>query len=254
MILAIDIGNTNIVIGGFDKDVLSFVAEISTDERKTVYEYSVTIADVLNLQGIDKASVDGAIISSVVPILNSTIKKAIKFAYSVEALVIGPGIKTGINIHCDTPSSVGSDLICSAVAAHSIYGSPVIVIDMDTATKILAVDDNGTFIGVSIVPGVNISLKALIDSTAQLPQISLEAPRSVVGKNTVDSMRSGVLFGNACMIDGMIEKFYIEMGKETQVIATGSTAKNVIPYCNHNIMIDDYLVLKGMNLIYKKNS
>ncbi len=254
MILAIDIGNTNIVIGGFEKEELLFVTEISTNDRKTVYEYSATITDVLKLHGISKDSINGAVISSVVPMLNITIKNAIMLAYGVDALIVGPGIKTGINIHCDTPSSVGSDLICSAVAAYCIYGGPSVVIDLDTATTILAVDEKGAFIGVSIIPGVNISLEALIEYTAQLPQISLEAPRSVIGKNTIDSMRSGVIYGNASMIDGMIDKFNNEIKSESQVIATGGMAKSIIPYCRHSITIDDYLVLKGLNIIYNKNS
>lgn len=254
MILAIDIGNTDIVIGGFENDSLNFVANISSHEEKTEYEYAAAILSVLAIHGVDRNLVNGSVISSVVPMLNITVKNAVKFACGVDALVVGPGVKTGINIHCDTPSSVGADLICAAVAAHNLYGSPSIVVDMGTATKILAIDKGGTFIGVSIAPGVTVSLKALIDSTAQLPQISLEAPRTAIGKNTVDSMRSGVLFGNACLIDGMIDRFFAEIGSEIQMIATGGMAGTVIPLCSHNITLDDHLVLKGLNIIYKKNS
>lgn len=254
MILAIDIGNTDIVIGGFENDSLTFVTGVSTHEKKTEHEYATTLLSVLSLYDVDRKRINGAIISSVVPLLNATVKKAINFAYGVEPLIIGPGIKTGINIHCDTPSSVGSDLICAAVSAQNIYGSPSLVIDMGTATKMLVIDKSGTFIGVSIMPGINIALKALVDSTAQLPQISLEAPRSVIGKNTVDSMRSGILFGNAAMIDGMIDRIGVEMKTELPIIATGGMSSTVIPYCNHNIILDDHLVLKGLNLIYKKNT
>lgn len=254
MILAIDIGNTDIVIGGFENDSLVFVTNVSTNEKKTEHEYAATLLSVLNLYNVDKESIEGAIISSVVPILNSSVKKAISFVYGVEPLIVGPGIKTGLNIHCDVPSSVGSDLICAAVAAHNLYGSPSLVIDMGTATKMLVVDKTGTFIGVSIMPGINISLKALVDSTAQLPQISLEAPRSVIGKNTVDSMRSGILFGSASMIDGMIDRICEESDSELPVIATGGMSATVIPFCKHKVTLDDHLVLKGLNLIYKKNT
>ena len=222
MILAIDIGNTDIVIGGFDNGELVFVSGISTHTKKTEDEYAVALRSVLHLHDVSDNCVDGAIISSVVPTLNKTVKTALKLAFGVDAIVVGAGVKTGINIHCDTPSSVGTDIVCAAVASHSIYGYPSVVVDMGTATKILAIDDKGTFIGVSIMPGVNISLRALVDSTAQLPDISLEMPRSVIGKNTVDSMRSGVIYGASSMVDGMIDRFCKELKGDVKMIATAS--------------------------------
>lgn len=254
MILAIDIGNTNVVIGGFLKDELTFVARIATNATKTEDEYATKIKSVLALHNVDKNEVQGAIISSVVPPLNTVMKKAIKFVYGVEPIIVCPGIKTGINIRCDSPSSVGADLICACVAAHHIYGSPSLVVDMGTATKIMIVDKTGSFIGVSIIPGVNIGLKALASGTAQLPQISLEAPPSVIGTNTVDCMRSGVVFGNASMIDGMIERFNEEIKYEPRVIATGGMASTIVCHCKHDITLDNDLVLKGLNILYKKNS
>lgn len=253
MILAIDIGNTNIVIGGFVEDELSFVARIATDASKTEDEYAVMIKNILSLHQVDKKSVKGAIISSVVPPLNPVMKKAVKIVYGVDTLMVGPGIKTGINIHCDNPSTVGADLICACVAAHHIYKSPSLTIDMGTATKMMVMDENGTFIGVSIIPGVNIALKALSNNTAQLPQISLEAPKSVIGKNTADCMRSGVVFGNASMIDGMIDRFNEEMGLNLKVIATGGLCSTIIRHCKHDIISDENLVLKGLNILYNKN-
>ena len=253
MILAIDIGNTNIVIGGFEGDELRFKARIATNIKKTEDEYASKILNILSIHDVRSANVDGAIISSVVPPLNSIVRKAIKFAYSVDALLVGPGIKTGINIHCDNPSSVGADLICACVAAHHIYGSPSIIVDMGTATKIMVMDKNGTFIGLSIIPGVEIALGALASGTAQLPQISLEAPKSVIGKNTVDCMRSGVVFGNASMIDGMIDRFYSELGETPPIYATGGHTPTIIPHCRHEITIDSDLVLKGLNIMYNKN-
>lgn len=254
MILAIDIGNTNITFGGFCDDKLIFVARVSTDASKTSDEYSDKILHILSLYKIERESVNGVIISSVVPPLNRTVKDAVKFIYGIDALFVGPGIKTGLNIRCDSPSSVGSDLICACVAAHDLYSSPALIIDMGTATKMMIVDKSGTFIGASIIPGVLMGLQALSSGTAQLPQICLETPPSILGKNTSDCMKSGVLFGNASMIDGMIDRFNEEMGETLQVFATGGLATAVVGHCKHEILLDEHMVLKGLNIIYKKNN
>lgn len=254
MILAIDIGNTNIAIGGFEQDKLLFVVRISTDSTKTSDEYASKILHTLSLYNKENLKVTGAIISSVVPPLNSVIKNAVKFIYNVEPLIVAPGVKTGINIHCDDPSSVGSDLICACVACNKLYTAPAIIVDMGTATKIMATDKNGTFIGVSILPGATMGLKALSDGTAQLPQVSLEAPVSVIGKNTPDCMKSGAVFGNAAMIDGMIDRFCEEVGEMLPVYATGGLATVITPYCKHDISLDEHMVLKGLNIIYNKNN
>ena len=253
MLLAIDIGNTNIVIGGFEKDNLKFVARMSTNTAKTEDEYAAQLLDILSIHSADGSNIKGAIISSVVPQLNIIMKKAVSFAYGVDSLLVGPGVKSGINIHCDNPASVGADIICACVAAHHIYGSPSIVIDMGTATKLMYIDKSGTFTGASIIPGVNIALNALSRGTAQLPHISLEAPKSVLGKNTVECMRSGVVLGNACLIDGMIDRISEETGEDLKVYATGGLSNSIIPHCKHDINIDNDLVLKGLNIIYKKN-
>ncbi len=253
MILTVDIGNTNIVLGGFSDDELTFVARIATDVSKTEDEYATKIRSVLALHGVEKTELKGAIISSVVPPLNAVIKKAIEYVYDVTPLLVCPGIKTGINIRCDNPATVGADLICACVAAHHLYGSPSLIIDMGTATKMMVMDKNGAFIGVSIIPGVKIALEALSGGTAQLPQISLEAPPSVLGKNTVDCMRSGVVFGNASMLDGMIDRFNEEMGESLPVYATGGLAPNIVAHCKHKIKLDDNLLLKGLYIIYQKN-
>ena len=253
MVLTVDIGNTNIVLGGFTNDKLTFVARIATNANKTEDEYATKIRSILVLHNVDKTEVKGAIISSVVPPLTRVMADALKMVYSVEPLLVGPGIKTGINIRCDDPSSVGADLICACVAANTIYGNPSLVIDMGTATKMMLIDNTGTFIGVSIIPGVNIALKALASGTAQLPQISLEAPKSVIGKNTADCMRSGAVFGNASMIDGMIDRFVDELGYELKLIATAGLSKTIIKHCKHDITIDEDLVLEGLNILYKKN-
>ncbi|MBR3932619.1 MAG: type III pantothenate kinase [Clostridia bacterium] len=254
MVLTVDIGNTNIVLGGFVDDKLTFVARIATNANKTEDEYATKIRSILALHQVEKTEVRGAIVSSVVPPLTRVMADALKMVYGITPLLVGPGIKTGINIHCDDPSTVGADLICACVAANTIYGNPCLVIDMGTATKMMLIDNTGTFVGVSIIPGVNIALKALTSGTAQLPQISLEAPKSVIGKNTADCMRSGAVFGNASMIDGMIDRFATETGYDLKLVATGGLSKTIIKHCNHNITLDDDLVLKGLNILYKKNN
>lgn len=254
MVLTIDIGNTNITVGGFDGEELVFVARISTDDTKTEDEYASKLLNILAMHNVEKKSVKGAIIASVVPPLNSVMAKAVKFVYGVEPLLVGPGIKTGINIHCDTPSSVGADLICGCVAAHYIYGSPSLIVDMGTATKMTVMNGKGAFIGVSIIPGVRMGMKALSDYTAQLPQVSLEAPENVVAKNTADCIRSGVIFGSAALVDGMIDRINDEVGEELPVYATGGLASVIIEHCRHKIILDEHLVLKGLNILYRKNN
>lgn len=253
MILTIDIGNSNIVLGGFDKDDLKFVVSVSTQADKTADEYASKFMGVLAVHKMEGEAINGAIISSVVPPLNSVIREAVKKLWGIDPLTVGPGIKTGINVHCDNPSSVGADIICACVAAHNIYKSPSLIVDMGTATKMTVVNEKGAFVGVSIIPGVLMGLNSLSENTAQLPKVDLEAPKSVVGKNTADSMRSGVIFGNASMIDGMIERINEEVGAELSVYATGGVAHLIVPHCKHNIKIDEHLVLKGLNIIYNKN-
>ncbi len=253
MVLAIDIGNTNIVIGKYKGNTLSYVARMMTDAHKSESEYAVNIKSILSLDSESSDTIEGAIISSVVPPLTKIIQSAINMLYGVEALVVGPGIKTGINLQVDNPAQVGADLICACVGAYNKYSSPVLIIDMGTATKIMVVDAHGTFMGVSIAPGVELSLKALSGGTAQLPQISLDAPSRVIAKNTVECMKSGVVFGSASMLDGMIERIEEELGFSTTLVATGGYAKAVVPHCKNKITIDDNLVLDGLCIMYQRN-
>ncbi len=253
MILAIDIGNSNITLGGFEEDKLIFVANISTDPTATKDEYAIKLLNILGLHGIDKSAVTGAIMASVVPQLSSTVKNAVNFILGVNVLTVGPGVKTGISIHCDNPSSVGADLICASVAAHFIYGSPALIVDLGTATKISAVNEKGAFIGTSIMPGVEMGLYALANKTAQLPKVGIEAPNSTIAKNTVDCIKSGIIYGHASMIDGMTERMKSEMGESTAVYITGGFASAILPYCKQKMILDEDLILKGLNIIYKKN-
>ncbi len=253
MILTVDIGNTHTVLGGFEKDELIFTARISTESKQTEDEWAIKIFNALTIYRVNPNAVNGAILSSVVPPLNTAMKKAIQSLFGIDPIVVGPGIKTGINIHCDIPSSVGTDIICACVATHYLYGSPAMVIDMGTATKLMVVNKAGAFIGVSIVPGVMMGLDALSEKTAQLPKISLNVPERIVAKNTADSIKSGAIFGNASMIDGMIDRINEEIGEVLPVYATGGMSSMVLPHCKHKITRDEHLVLKGLNILYKKN-
>jgi type III pantothenate kinase len=253
MVLTVDIGNTNITLGLFDGDRSIATARLSTNITGTRDEYAAGLLSVLSLHGVTREQVDGAILSSVVPPLNTVIRDAIGFAFGVDAMVVGPGIKSGINIHCDHPASVGSDLICSCVAVQALYGSPALIVDMGTATKIMVMDKKGTFTGVSIMPGVLMGLRALSDGTAQLPHVSLEGPQTLVAKNTADAMRSGVILGHASLIDGMIDRFCEVLGSSVPVFATGGMAPYVVHHCKHTVTVDEQLVIKGLNIIYHKN-
>ncbi|MDY5230123.1 MAG: type III pantothenate kinase [Eubacteriales bacterium] len=253
MILTIDIGNTNIVLGGFDDEKLRFISRISTNAKKTDAEYATKLKSILSLYGVDESEVSGAAISSVVPILTQTMANAIKIVFNVKAVIVGPGIKTGINLLADNPAQVGADLICACVAAAKLYTPPVLIIDMGTATKFMLVDESKSFTGVSIMPGVEISLKALTGGAAQLPQISLVPPKKLLGTNTIDCMRSGIIYGNAAMLDGMIDRIGDEVKSELTIVATGGLSRSIIPYCRHDVILDDDLILKGLLIIYNKN-
>ena len=253
MILTIDIGNTNIVLGGFDDEKLRFISRISTNAKKTDAEYATKLKSILSLYGVDESEVSGAAISSVVPILTQTMANAIKIVFKVKAVIVGPGIKTGINLLADNPAQVGADLICACVAAAKLYTPPVLIIDMGTATKFMLVDESKSFTGVSIMPGVEISLKALTGGAAQLPQISLVPPKKLLGTNTIDCMRSGIIYGNAAMLDGMIDRIGDEVKSEITIVATGGLSRSIIPYCRHDVILDDDIILKGLLIIYNKN-
>ncbi|MDD6845450.1 MAG: type III pantothenate kinase [Clostridia bacterium] len=256
MILAIDMGNTNIVIGCVDEEKVLFEERLATDLSKTELEYVVIFKTVLELYGIEKEKVTGAIISSVVPQLVNIIKSAVYKLIKVDPMVVGPGVKTGLNILMDEPRRVGSDLIVDAVAAINNYGTPLIVIDMGTATTMSVIDRKGNYIGGVIMPGIRVSVDSLVSRTAQLQRISLDAPDKVIGKNTINCMKSGVVYGNASCIDGMIDRLADEMGEalsDIKVIATGGLSRVILPECRHNIIQDDELLLKGLKIIYDKN-
>ena len=254
MLLAIDIGNTNIVIGGLEDDKILFEARIATDRIKTSDQYGAEIKNMLGLFGVKASDLHDCIISSVVPpVFNSVLTGVRKFT-GKQPMVVGPGIKTGLNIQMDNPSQVGSDRIVIAVAALAEYEPPLILMDLGTATTIEVVDRGNTYLGGCIIPGLRISLEALTSRAAQLPGIQLDRPKRVIGKNTVDCMRSGIMYGTAAMLDGMIDRVEEELGRSTTVVATGGMAQFVVPLCRREIKLERDLLLKGLNLIYKKNA
>jgi type III pantothenate kinase len=254
MILAIDMGNTNIVIGCIDDNKIHFTERISTDTSKTELEYAVLIKTVIELYDIKKSEINGAIISSVVPPLVNILKRAIEKLLLVTPLVVGPGVKNGLKILMDNPKQMGGDLVVDAVAGIHEYGAPLIIIDMGTATTISVIDKNKNYIGGMILPGVKVSLESLATKTSQLPSISLEHPKKVIGTNTIDCMESGIVYGQAACLDGLIDQIEAELGYQTTVVSTGGLAKVIIPNCHHNIILDDELLLKGLKLIYDKNN
>ena len=255
MILAIDMGNTNIVAGCLGKeDQIIFTERFATDINKTELEYAVLLKTILELHDVKREEIDGAIIASVVPPLTHIIKSALRKLLKCEPLVIGAGLKTGLNIHLDDPSTLGADLVVDSVAAMNIYGAPVIVIDMGTATTITVITKDRTFIGGAIFPGLNVSVEALAAGTSLLPRVSLGAPRKQIGANTMDAIKSGIIYGEASRIDGMIDRFEAELGYSTKVVVTGGLSPLVIPHCRHEIINDPELMLRGLKIIYDKNS
>lgn len=253
MIFAIDVGNTNIVFGGVGDSGTVFSSRINTDHDKTEDEYAVIFKTLIDIRGENIASFTGAIISSVVPQLNDVLKKAVSSIIDCEPLIVGPGIKTGLNIRIDNPSTLGSDIVVGCVAACAAFPKPLIVIDMGTATTLVHVDKDGIYRGGIIVPGVMVALRSLSSNAALLQQISLEAPKKTIGTNTADCMRSGVVFGNAAMIDGLIDRMCEEIDGEPTIVATGGLAPKIISNCRHKIIIDNDLLLKGLKIIYDKN-
>ena len=253
MILAIDMGNTNIVLGGIDEKETYFIERVTTDQGRTDTEYAIHFKNILEMHHIQLSDIEGAILSSVVPPLNTTILNAVEKAVGIRPLLVGSGMKTGMNILMDNPKSVGSDMIVDVVAAIHEHPLPLVVIDMGTATTLSVADKKGNYIGGVILPGLRVSLNSLSGKTAQLPYISLETPGKVIGKNTIDCMRSGIMYGNAAMLDGLIDRMEEEIGEKATIIATGGLARLVTPLCHHSIDFEEDLLLKGLLILYEKN-
>ncbi len=255
MVFTVDVGNTNIVLGGFKDDKLVFSSRVATETSKMEDQYAIEFSDIIKLYGFSPKDFKGAIISTVVPPLIPVLKSAIKKLFGCKVIVVGPGVKTGLNIKIDNPAMLGSDLVCAAVGAMSRHKPPMVIFDLGTATTISAIDKNGCFLGGSIFPGVKVSLNALSRSTAQLPYISTELDSDIViGANTIDSMKSGIVLGTASMMEGMIDRYKEVLGEDAVVIATGGLAPSIACHCRRDVIIDSDLLSDGLYILYKKNA
>ncbi len=253
MILAINVGNTNITVGCIDRTQTYFVERISTQLNKTELEYAITLKNIMELYQISASLVEGGIVSSVVPPLSEIIRQSAMKIIGRDVKLVGPGVKNGLNIQIDNPAQLGSNMVVDAVGAMESYQLPIIIIDMGTATSISVINQKGCYVGGVIMPGLNSALEFLAIRTSQLPKISLEAPQHTIGKNTVSCMQSGAVYGTASMLDGMIDRITAELGEPATVVSTGRLARFISPYCRHSITYDDSLMLRGLLSIYEKN-
>lgn len=253
MILAIDVGNTNIVIGCIDKEKCHFIERLSTVRIKTELEYAIDIKSVLDIYHVCPEEIEGGIISSVVPQITTNIKLAAEKILKKEILVIGSGIKTGLDIRIDDPGQLGADLVAASVAGIAEYPVPMMIFDMGTANTVCIIDREKRYLGGMIYPGLGVSLDSLTAHASQLGGISLEAPERVIGRNTIDCMKSGVIYSAAAAMDGIIDRIQEEMGETLTVIATGGLAKCIVPHCRREVILDDDLLLKGLLVLYDKN-
>lgn len=253
MLLCTDVGNTNIKFALYDNDKMLMKLRFSTTHRKTADDYAVDLYTIFQINNVKANQISGSIISSVVPVVTDPLLSAIKTVTGIDSLVVGPGVKTGLDIRLDNPAAVGSDIVCMCVALKEFYPCPVIVVGLGTATTILYMNKQKAYCGGAILPGVQVSLDALTTRCALLPSINFSAPKKVIGTNTSECMKSGILLGNASMIDGMIDRFENEIGEKCFLVATGGLSSQVIKFCNHNITINDDLVLDGLRIIYNKN-
>ncbi len=253
MVLVLDIGNSNVVFGVFEREALSFTARLSTVKERTGDEWVVYLRSILSEHGVDAKDIEGAAISSVVPPITRPIAEAVEQVCACVPIIVGPGIKTGLEILIDNPAQLGSDMVSNAVAAIAQYPKPIVIFDMGTATTISVINEKGQFLGGAIVPGVRTSLEALSQRAAQLPHIAIEAPARVVGANTIESMQSGVVYGTASMVDGMVRRIEAETGCAATVVATGGLSQEICRHVEHTIIHNGELLLQGLYLLYNKN-
>ena len=253
MILAIDIGNTNIVVGCIDREKTYFIERLSTVRTKTELEYAVDLKTVVDIYHIKRTDIEGCIISSVVPQITNAVKLAAEKVLHKEPMVLGPGVKTGLNIMMDNPGQLGADLVANAVAGIHEYPLPLAIIDMGTASTVSVVDEKKHYVGGMSFPGMGVALDALTARASQLSGISIEAPKRIIGKNTIECMKSGVIYSNAAALDGIVDRIEEELGQKITVVATGGLARKIVPHCRREILLDEDLLLKGLLIIYEKN-
>ena len=254
MILTINIENTNTIIGCSENSEFIFVESISTNTSRTELEYAISLKNIFELHKLEISKVEGAIISSVVPPVTSIVKGAVKRILGKEAIVIGPGVKTGLNIMTDNPAQLGSDLVANAVAGIAKYEAPMMIVSMGTATTISVINEKKQYVGGMIIPGIQVSSESLTQETAQLPKIGLEKPKRAIGTNTIECMKSGLIYGNAACIDGSIARIEKELGfSVATIVATGEYIRHILPHCERKMCLDETLLLEGLKLIYEKN-
>jgi type III pantothenate kinase len=253
MLLCTDVGNTNIKFALYNGDHLLMKLRFSTNRAKTADDYAVDLYTIFQLNNVNADEINGSIISSVVPMVTNPLNNAIKTVTGIESLIVGPGLKTGLDIRLENPAAVGSDIVCTCVALKELYPCPIIVAGLGTATTILYMNSAKAYCGGTILPGIQISLDALTSRAALLPSVNIAEPKKVIGTNTTDSIKSGVIYGNASMIDGMIDRYEEEVGEKCFHIATGGFAQTIVKYCKHDITVNDDLILEGLKIIYNKN-
>lgn len=252
MILVVDVGNTNTVLGIIDNEKLVYSGRIATNIYETDDDLAMRLYSFVKINEVD--NIEGAIISSVVPALNRSCVKAIKRVTGVDAMIVGPGIKTGLDIKIDNPAELGADLVVGAVASIAKYPCPQIICDLGTATTLSVIDKNKSYIGGAVLCGVKTAINAISTGTAQLPQVDISAPEKVICSNTIDCMRSGAVFGNAAMLDGLVSRIEKELGEKATVVVTGGLGKTISNECETEIIYDENLLLDGLRIIYEKNS
>jgi type III pantothenate kinase len=253
MLLTIDVGNSQVALGMFDGDELVGHWRVSTEPEATIDEIRWQMTGILGADGFVGADIRGVAISSVVPAMTSSLRRIIPDLTGGEAVVVEPGVRTGLAVEIDNPREVGADRIVNSVAARERYGAPVVVIDFGTSTNFDVVSPEGAYIGGAIAPGLEISTNALVSGTAALRRVEFEPPRSVIGKGTVEAIQSGALYGHAGLVDGIVERIATEVGQEMTRVATGGLASTIVPHCSSVDMIDEYLTLEGLRIIFDRN-